>query len=263
MTLKRRTVSDDVTGVLLRCTFDDNVMRLPDEQLPRPLYVAVAKVAKLCGGKWVGGKVKGIVFSEDAAALIGDVIASGEIEIPFDYGFFPTPVHLAKTMVQHLDLEAEHHVLEPSAGTGRLADAVLAWGCSSLHCVEAQRHLAKDLEHRLEDRKVADTYVSVACFDFLQTAYGDKAFDRIIMNPPFGRQADIQHVTHALKCLKPGGVLVSILAAGAKFRTDRRTVEFRELLDEQTRREWSDLPEGTFKESGTMVNTMLLKVVKA
>jgi 16S rRNA G1207 methylase RsmC len=34
------------------------------------------------------------------------------------------------------------------------------------------------------------------------------------MNPPFARQADIHHVNHALKFLKPDGLLVSVMSAG-------------------------------------------------
>ena len=33
-------------------------------------------------------------------------------------------------------------------------------------------------------------------------------FDAVLMNPPFAQGADIEHITRALKMLKPGGRLV-------------------------------------------------------
>ena len=79
------------------------------------------------------------------------------------------------------------------------------------------------------------------------------------MNPPFADQADIDHVTHALSFLKPGGKLVAIMSAGVTFREDRKASDFRALI-------WgmggtmNELPEDSFKQSGTNVRTVLVEV---
>jgi hypothetical protein len=79
------------------------------------------------------------------------------------------------------------------------------------------------------------------------------------MNPPFAGQADIEHVTHALNFLKPGGKLVAIMSAGVTFRQDRKAADFRALI-------WGmggtieELPEDAFKQSGTSVRTVLVEV---
>jgi hypothetical protein len=43
-------------------------------------------------------------------------------------------------------------------------------------------------------------------------------FDRVVMNPPFDHGADIKHVEHARKFLKPGGRLVAVVANGPRQR---------------------------------------------
>jgi 16S rRNA G1207 methylase RsmC len=75
-------------------------------------------------------------------------------------------------------------------------------------------------------------------------------FDRILMNPPFERGDDIRHIEHARKFLKPGGRLVAICADGPRQRERLQPIAS----------QWRSLPAGTFKESGTMVNTALLVI---
>ena len=87
----------------------------------------------------------------------------------------------------------------------------------------------------------------------------DNAFDFVIMNPPFARQADIDHVLHAFRFLKPGGVLVSIMSAGVMFREDRKTKAFREFIDDHAGTV-ERLPSGSFKASGTMVEACVVKM---
>ena len=45
-------------------------------------------------------------------------------------------------------------------------------------------------------------------------------FDRVVMNPPFCRGRDLDHVRHALRFVAPGGRLVAIMSAGVAFRED-------------------------------------------
>ncbi|WP_424627569.1 hypothetical protein [Bradyrhizobium sp. SYSU BS000235] len=82
-------------------------------------------------------------------------------------------------------------------------------------------------------------------------------FDRAVMNPPFPRQADIDHVMHAIGFLKPGGRIVAIMSAAITFRGDTKTTRFRDLIEER-RGFIKPLPTGSFKSSGTMVNTVVV-----
>ena len=81
------------------------------------------------------------------------------------------------------------------------------------------------------------------------------------MNPPFENLQDIDHVLHAFKFLKPGGRLVAVMSPGPFFRKDRKCQDFREWFD-SLGGEAVDLPEGSFKESGSGINTKLVVIDK-
>ena len=75
-------------------------------------------------------------------------------------------------------------------------------------------------------------------------------FDKIIMNPPFINGADIKHIEHAMGFLKPGGRLVALCANGPRQR-------YKLMPHADT---WEELPQGSFKDSGTMVNVAMLTI---
>lgn len=175
-----------------------------------------------------------------------------------NFGLFPTPeavaqrVHEAAGIVRgdsHPHRPPEPYtVLEPSAGTGNLSrPARAAW--ASVTCVEIQGVLAGAL--------TAERYARVVHADFLtQSPDVLGLFDKIIMNPPFDGCRDVDHVTHALRFLKPGGKLVSVMGAGVEFREDRKTADFRAEV-ERRGGYFSDLPAASFAESGTYMNTVI------
>lgn len=159
---------------------------------------------------------------------------------------FPTPPELAARMVATAAIRPGDRVLEPSAGTGNLIRAIPDNSGAAIVAVEINQSLAD----RLESPGGMPAGIDVHCEDFLQW-YGDvDLFDRIIMNPPFVNGADIAHIKHAVGLLKPGGRLVALCANGP-----RQQEQLRPLASE-----WLDLPDGTFKESGTNVNTAMLVI---
>jgi hypothetical protein len=98
-------------------------------------------------------------------------------------------------------------------------------------------------------------------FGFFETPhYVDKQFDRILMNPPFSRQADVDHVLHAHSLLAPAGRLVAIMSAGVTFRCNGKTEALRSLIEKHGAIE--SLPEHAFRESGTDVRTVLVTIDK-
>jgi len=50
------------------------------------------------------------------------------------------------------------------------------------------------------------------------------------MNPPFEKGQDIEHIRHAYELLAAGGRLVAIASEGPFFRSDAKSVAFREWL---------------------------------
>lgn len=147
-------------------------------------------------------------------------------------------IHSANSYRRGYELPA-YTVLEPSCGDGRILDELRARNCRALG-FEVDR--VRAAEARAKGH-------SVVMGNFLEQIPEEK-FDRVVMNPPFYGRHYVKHVRHALKFLKPGGVLVSILPATAHY--DHGELEG----------EWHDLPVASFAEAGTNVPTGLLRIVK-
>ncbi|KAB2852548.1 MAG: DUF4942 domain-containing protein, partial [Sphingopyxis terrae] len=175
------------------------------------------------------------------------------------FGFYPTPDEAAELTMKsvpqfHRMSDPQLSVLEPSAGTGNLARRLAARG-AAVDCIEIQPALAAQL-------RASGLYRAVTTCDFLAVQPDqERLYDRVVMNPPFDRERDIDHVMHALKFLKPDGCLTAIMSAGTEFRETRKSVAFRELMASMNA-EWQDLPRGSFSEVGTNVNALIVTVWK-
>lgn len=165
--------------------------------------------------------------------------------------FFPTPESRARHIVELADIEPGMKVLEPSAGNGMLADAAKAQG-ADVETVE----LASDLRDILKEKGH-----EVVGDDFL--AFNGKGYDRIVMNPPFSNDMDIDHVRHAYDMLKPGGKMVAVMSSMAGERSNNKNRAFKDWLAELDATQEMD-PEGTFKESinQTGVRTKTVEIEK-
>lgn len=83
---------------------------------------------------------------------------------------------------------------------------------------------------------------------------GQRGYDRILMNPPFSKGRDIQHVRHAYDLLRPGGRIVAIMGEGAFFHGNKAAEGFRAWLDELGATS-EKLPDGSFMDPSLPVNT--------
>jgi phospholipid N-methyltransferase len=174
-------------------------------------------------------------------------------------GYFPTPEPVAERLVMMARIEPGNTILEPSAGTGNLIDAILKnhqdarisyceMNCFILdilrgkyECVNGVRFLGRD------------------CFD-IDTTRGESRFDRVIMNPPFERGQDVDHVLRAwYSLLAPRGILSAIVSAGVFSRMDKKAKSFREFL-QNAKAVVRDIPAGSFKSSGTGVESKIVLV---
>lgn len=246
-------ISEDALLVLANMTVDGNLAKINDGTLDRKLYQNVNKVLEAIGGKW-NRKLGGHVFEEDPADALERAVLTGTYSnVKADFGFFQTPPGLAKSLVLEADVRNEHRVLEPSAGRGRIAWQI---GLQAPDCVLFVVEIQQTHVNALRDG--CSRRSSVFCDDFLNRQVTD--IDRVIMNPPFARKADIDHVLHAYSMLRPGGKLVSVMSAGTKYRCDKKTTEFRTLVADVGN--WRDLPEDSFKESGTNVRAVVVTMEK-
>lgn len=243
--------SDAIRSVLNASTFKGTQLTLPVE-LTRQQYVAVNKAIEAAGGRW-SRKDRAHIFSKDARQALAHVLAGNDLTKPRSLkkelqAYFSPPPVVARVM-ERACIRAGQRVLEPSAGNGALAiAAAMAGGHVKCHDI--------DPDHV---RTLQAVGLDATCADFLAIA-PVAAYDRVIMNPPFHGDADMDHVRHALRFLKRHGRLVSVMSPGFKFRQSKKAKAFRELLGITPHLE-EDLPENSFKVSGTTVSTVLLTMM--
>lgn len=169
-------------------------------------------------------------------------------------GYFPTPARLVAEMIEAADLMPGSRVLEPSAGSGAIADALREAG-HSVDCVERHASL-RDILTRKGHNLVASDFC-----EHSPPMYPGWLYDAVIMNPPFEDGQDCGHVSRAWAFVKPGGSLVAIMGAGIKFRSTRPYSTFREWA-ESIGATFDDIPAGAFAESGTGVASVMFHALK-
>jgi predicted RNA methylase len=252
-------LDQETINVLDRCRIEGKTLFLPQGQLPRDLYVKVDKVLKSFGGKW-DKKAKAHLFDEDPSEGLENVLATGEMtDWKKELQFFETPPEIVARMIKMADVQAKDKVLEPSAGKGAIVTKLLEGG-ATVWAVETDLKMASNM---------AVNVLSTFHMDFLQwppdklaiRSDGTCFFDKVVMNPPFRKQQDIDHVRHAFKFLKPSGTLVSVMSEGTFYRETKKAQDFRTWMD-GLEHEIVSLDEGAFKASGTMVKTRLVKIVR-
>lgn len=255
---KSNMVDADVMEVLKSAWCEGNKVYLPPAQMERKLYVRTNEVLTRIGGKWKGGKTRAHVFEDDPAALLAEVLATGIMPLDNPLDFYETPPEVVKRMIDVAGDLNMKSVLEPSAGNGAIVWQVIqSFPMANINAIEFDQKRAGKLREKYSER--IDVYES----DFMQYT-AENFHDVILMNPPFTLQGNnlayIDHIKHAIHLLKEGGKLVAIAPASLKFRSDKRTTELREHITKHGTIE--DLPVGSFGESGTLVSTVLVSMVK-
>lgn len=251
--VKGREVPAEVLSVLQQCSVDGQQLYMPPGRMPPKLYKQVDEVLKALGGKWVGRKVQAHVFEEceDLAALMDTVVSTKKYLSPKDFGYFWTGDDLADQVIKAADIQPGMKILEPSAGRGALAlRAAEATGDINLVTVV-------ELMHTNANALRNSGFCAVNETDFLSLD-PVPIFDRVVMNPPFNGLADIKHIQHAMRFLKPDGRLVAICSPSWEFREKHSGAEeFRDLMRE-CEATVDVVPAGAFKHAGTNIETRVL-----
>lgn len=243
-------ITKPILEIIEQGNTEENLYCLPSIQLDRKTYLAVNKVLENLGGKW-NRKQKAHIFESDISDRINNVLLTGSVVDPKkEFQFFETPSDLVRRLINMAEIRPRENILEPSAGKGVIARYIRKrYPENFLHCAELNQ----------ENRKyLYDQYFHIiGDGNFLEI---DKKYDVIIANPPFApRQSDIDHVSHMIDLAQR--IVVSVMGAGVKFRQNKKTLAFWDKV-KQFDYELIDLPPGTFKASGTMVNAVVLKVKK-
>lgn len=173
-------------------------------------------------------------------------------------GFFPTPDKIIFQMLSAANLADGMRILEPSAGNGRICDLIkseMDW-CKKSYTLDVC-----EVNRTLQEILKAKGY-NLVDNNFLSYHPHWLKYDRILMNPPFEKGQDREHIYHAYDLLNQGGRLIAIACENSFFANNQSTIKFRDWLD-KVNADVTSLPEGAFKESGTMVRARIVVINKA
>lgn len=171
-------------------------------------------------------------------------------------GFFPTPDELIYKMIDYAKIHQDgvKSFLEPSAGIGNIVDIIREIKPDAqIVCCEIHPVLSDVLKKKGYTVPVRDMHHLVSM----------QEFDRIIMNPPFEKKQDIEHISYCFENhLKDGGILVSIASSGTMHRSQKKDIEFREFVNKHGN--FIELEGGEFKGSfnNTGVSTCIVVLRK-
>lgn len=255
---KYEPVSAGANDILQASTVSGLVVRLPDGQLDRALYLEVKAKLELIGGKW-NTKEKGFLFKTDPEELLARVAGGERVNLQKQYQYFPTPKKVADKLVKLAGVREGETILEPSAGQGAIIDSIRAAAPENMvFYVEKMPTNSHILKQKYQDQENIFSMFADDD-DFLNLA--GESFDKIVANPPFSGNQDIQHIMKMWDLLKPGGRLVSLASRHFQFAEGRVEKEFREFLG-ANRATTTDVPAGAFKESGTNIATCIIVLNK-
>lgn len=251
--------------VLRNCTVEGIIVRLPDIQLDRKLYMDVAKALQLIGGKWKGGKTAGFVFpsgyEDELESLINKLSGGEKLNPKKEYQFFETPAILAEKMALLLNATTGSSVLEPSAGQGALVNAVLNYNPSVVIFL-CEKMITNQMILRKKFENHPEVYFLAPENDDFLDYKGTLQFDFIIANPPFAKNQDIDHIRKMYDVCKPGGRIVTISSNHWVNCENKKEKAFAEWLGSLKKVTHMGIDSGSFKESGTMVGTNILIIDK-
>lgn len=259
---------EQVTNVLKQCTVSGKIVKLPDETLSRPLYEQVAKALKLIGGRWKGGKVMGFVFQEDPTELLKKVSEGEKINLKKEYQFFATPAETAREMVIDADILRCNSICEPQAGQGSIVDEILR-AIRITGSNYPKIYISELMEiNRMVLRKKYAGLENVFFLEDINPEYKDflnvkeMFFDRIIANPPFNKNQDIDHIRKMYELLTPGGRLVTLSSKHWMICENNKEKSFKDWLYNELEADINSIGAGTFAESGTQIETLKIIINK-
>ena len=250
-----------LSDILTQCLEYKGKYLFVREQLPSKAYSKLKGLLERLGGKWSKNH-QGFAFTRDPKLVIERVLACGARNIN-KFHLYPSTEAVFEHMVSWTALNylgasgKRIKVLEPSIGTGFLANSLLAYGEKENRSFDIQGYdidpinvvCCEEQGYQVEQK------------DFL-TVEPSKKFDLVMMNPPFNRNEFIKHIRHALKFLTPNGVLISVIPVGWLEdinSSDREWLLERICCDSNDSLVKGDfLPPGTFE--GTSVETTIIQL---
>lgn len=242
-----------VGEILKHCTLEDNILKLPKVQFNKKSYAEAKKWIEEAGGSWQGGKVQGFTFPFNAERVFSILHEGKRCNLQQEYQYFATPPEVADWLVMLAGgIHEDEKVLEPSAGTGAIIDAIHR-SCKDVvvDCFELMPENKELLSKKSNINILGDDF----------TTYDLGLYDKIIANPPFSKNQDIRHVRRMYEHLNNGGTVAAIMSCHWKIASEKECADFREWLKD-VHAKVCDIEEGSFKQSGTGIETTAVIIQK-
>ena len=242
-----------VEEILKHCTLENNILKLPQVQFNKKSYADAKKWIEEAGGSWQGGKVQGFTFPFNAERVFSILKEGRRCNLQQEHQFFETPDSVADWLIMLAGgIHEDDTVLEPSAGRGALIKAIHR-ACPSV--------MVECYELMPENREFLHSLGNVILLgeDFAKDSVG--SYSKIIANPPFANNQDIDHVRLMYDRLEEGGTLAAITSPHWKFASEKKCDVFRRWIDE-VHGQVFEIGAGEFKESGTSISTMAIVIKK-
>lgn len=243
--LYRRNKMNLLIENISKMTVNGNRLELPSGDIFSN-YSEVKKALTKAGGKY---SKNGFSFDCCADDVKSRLCGGEKIDDKKKFQYFPTPKDLAVDIVDYACIDEGMSVLEPSAGKGAIASLVRK---------DAKLTLVEINKDNIKDLMLIDGADIHNC-DFMDFKSG--SFDRIVANPPFTKNQDIDHVMRMYDLLKEGGRLVSVMSKSWVNGSQQKQVAFRKFIDD-VNGEFIEVEAGTFKESGTNIATSIVIINK-
>ncbi len=249
-TTKHIKISDAAKTELRNARISGNRLDLPPNLKN---YAELKKIFAEIGVVW-HKKDKTHYLGENSQEQINFILEGGKLvdEKKTLQAFF-TPHSLAEKVVEIADVK-DKTVLEPSCGEGSLFFECIKQKCDSVYGVEIESKFISVLQAKIKLLPKNKIY-TIFNQDFLKFPPENARFDRVVMNPPFDRNLWIRHIEHSWKFLKENGKLVSICPNSPQNSALKKFLAGKN-------HEIIEVDKQAFKESGTLVSTMILVVNK-
>lgn len=237
---------DSAKALLKLFTAENDTIYLPDFQIDRDFYLECKTIIESYG--YIYKSKKFTKKDADAVSDLQKMIDGVEVlTARKQFDFFPTPDEVVKKAQTLLEHDSSSYILEPSCGLGNLVKGLEKY----TKAIEINPDCLAELKRK---------GIDIIGEDFEKET--PHKFKYIIMNPPFGKRKDAKHVLLAFNnWLADGGVLVAITSAGIMNNTDKACKEFQELYSKYGVYQ-ETIKQGSFKQSGTNIATMIHKFIK-
>lgn len=243
-----------VEDILKHCTLENNVLKLPRVQFNKKSYAEAKKWIEEAGGSWSGGQVQGFTFPFNPERVFSILKEGKRCNLQQEYQFFETPSAVADWLVMLAGgIHKDDIVLEPSAGRGALIKAIhRACPTVKVDCYELMP----------ENREYLRTLDNVLLLDEDFTKdNANNRYTKIIANPPFSNNQDIDHIKLMFQRLETSGILAAITSSHWCFSSEKKCIDFKNWLNKVGGKTFK-IEAGEFKESGTAIATMAVVIHK-